>query len=167
MIQCAACGAEVQAGERLCSFCRYHSIAEEVLSDPGLPQIRTELRQALLWHYWQQAQLVLYNFAGARQCVDAFRAQDPKDVQSLAVAALEAAGWVGDPFGAEVLSRVSKAIGMSPAEAREFIENLKMRNVVQIEQGPTSTERSDMKPFPRLFRWVSCAPPIDSERDGE
>ena len=88
-------------------------------------------------------------------------------IQSQAVAAMEAAGPVEDLLGTEVLHRVSKAIGVSPAEAREFIEDLKAHNVVQIEQGPTSTERSDMRPFPRLSRWVSCAPLTDSERDGE
>ena len=68
------------------------------------------------------------------------------------------AGLVGYPWATGVLHRVSKAIGVSPKEARAFIEDLRACGLVRIEWMPVSPMAPGMKPLPRFCRWVACAP---------
>ena len=158
MTECAVCGMAIAANEKLCSFCGYHVFDIELLTDPGLMQIRSELGKALRWQFYRQHSYHLHNITEAEQLVDWFHAQDPEEVQSQAVWALIGAGLVKGPWVTEVLHRVSTSIGVSPTEARAFIEYLETRGIVQIEWVPVSPWVPGMEPLPRLCRWVACIP---------
>jgi hypothetical protein len=151
------CGAVIAAYEKLCSFCDYHVFAVELLTDPGLSQIRSELGKALRWQFYRQHSYHLHNITEAEQLIDWFRAQDPDEVQSRAVESLIDAGLVGYPWATEVLHRVSKAVGVSQEDARAFIEDLRGCGIVRIEWMPESPE-PDMIRFPRLCWWAACDP---------
>jgi len=165
MAECAVCGAVIAANEKLCSFCGYHVLAAELLTDPGLMQIRSELGKALQWQFYRQHSYRLHNITEAEQLVDWFHAQDPEEVRSRVVGALIDAGLVGYPWATEVLRRVSKGVGVSPKEARVFIEDLRVRGIVRIEWMPVSPEVPGMIPLPRLCRWVACAPSNADDRN--
>jgi hypothetical protein len=130
-------------------------------------QIRSELGKALRWQFYRQHSYHLHNITEAEQLVDWFHAQDPEEVQSTAVEAVIDAGLVGYPWATEVLHRVSKAIGVSPKEARAFIEDLRVRGLVRIEWMPVSPEVPGMIPFPLLCRWVACAPSSADDRNSD
>jgi hypothetical protein len=83
MAECAVCGAVIAANEKLCSFCGYHVLAAELLTDPGLMQIRSELGKALQWQFYRQHSYRLNNITEAEQLVDWFHAQDPEEVRAV------------------------------------------------------------------------------------
>ena len=167
MAECAACGAVIAASQKLCSFCGYHVLADALLADPLLTQVRSDFGKALRWQYYRQRSHVLRTFIEAEQLIGWFHAQDVEEVQSLAVKAMIDAGGVEDPWATEVLHSVSKSIGVSKVEARAFIEDLQARGIVRIDWMPTSTERLGMTPLPRLCWWVACSPSNADTSDGE
>lgn len=79
MTNCAVCGVEVPAGEKLCSHCGYHTLGDELLSDPGLAQVRSELGRALEYFYHGEARWTLRTLADARTVIEYFNAQVPEN----------------------------------------------------------------------------------------
>jgi hypothetical protein len=128
------------------------------LSDPGFQAIRSELGRALEWQFYRQHSHSLHTLAEAERLIDWFRAQDPDEVQTLAIAAVTAVGAVADPWGAAVLHSLSKAIGVSRQEARVFIKDLETRGFMQIESMPVPLGAPGIKSFPRFCWWVACEP---------
>ena len=94
MAECAVCGAVIAANEKLCSFCGYHVFAVELLTDPGLSQIQSELGKALRWQFYRQHSYRLHKIAEAEQLIDWFNARDPKELEAQAVTAVVDAGPV-------------------------------------------------------------------------
>jgi hypothetical protein len=82
MTECEVCGAEVLTGGNLCSLCGRHDLAPELLIDPGLVPIRSELGKALRWQYYRQHSQSLRTIAEAEQLIDWFHARDPEELQS-------------------------------------------------------------------------------------
>ena len=167
MSECEICRVGTPNGEKRCSHCGRHVLADELLSDPRLTQIHGELGKALRWQFYRQHSCRLHNFAEAEQLIDWFHARDPEELQALAVAAVVGAGPVEGPWAIEVLHQVSKSIGVSQIEARVFIEDLQARGIVRVDWMPMSTERLGMKPLPRLCWWVACSPSNADTSDGE
>jgi hypothetical protein len=114
------------------------------------------LNSALRWQFYLQQPCTLRDVLQAERLIDWFHARDTEELQSLAIAAAVKAAPLAVPWATEVLHGVSKAIGVSPAEAWNLIEDLEARGVVRIETAPAAVERPGMRPLPRLCWWVVC-----------
>jgi hypothetical protein len=154
--KCAICESET-AGTKLCSPCGYHAIADELLADPGLAEIRSRLGRALHWRYYLQAPCAVRTAADVAAIVGWYEARDPEEDERKAVDALAGVGAVADPFGVEVLHAVSRAIGLSHEEARAYIKQLEEGGIVRIERGGAVKPIPGTLPFPDVSLWVRCA----------
>jgi hypothetical protein len=165
MTECAVCGEKVvAAGEKLCSFCRYHAFADELLYGPELSRIRSELGKALRWQFYRQQQQLLRSIADAEQLIGWFYAQDLQEVQEKVIEALAGGDRPEvraseDPWGVEVLYPLTKIIGAPLESVRAFVEDLRARGAIRIECSEAGPPAVGMKPFPRLrCWWVKCDP---------
>ena len=165
MTECEVCGVGTPNGEKRCSHCGSHVLADELLSDPGFEQIRSALAKALEWLHWRGNSCQLHNLIDAEKIIlahDDFveERMQPEAVKALCYSDPEARmfRYVADPWSAEALHPVSTAIGMSPEGTRAYIGELRARGLVQIERCDSGRPMPGAKPFSTLFRWVECDP---------
>jgi hypothetical protein len=134
-------------------MCGYHGISDELLADPGLPDIRSRLAAALHRRYYLQEPCVVRTLADASREVGWYEARDPEEDRERAVAALVELG----PDGRELLwtrskFAVSKVIGLSPDDANGYIRELEARKVVR-------TECRSFESLPEVCQWVVAEAP--------
>jgi hypothetical protein len=132
MIQCALCETEV-AGGRMCEFCAYQSPADELLCDPGLSSIRTDLLKAVRWLYYLEAHWRLSNLDDAKGVIGYFNARELDIIEQRVIGSITRKEVGGDPYSHAILDPVVKIIGASQDEARVYVEDLKAHGLVRIE----------------------------------
>ena len=148
-----------------CPSCRVYMMTNALLadlpSDPEWPRIRHDLSRCVRWQSYRGNPLNLLDLAQIRIAIDGFLVfeADSEERERLAVAALRSRGRPrGEQWAADVLHSVSKALGLSPEEARLVVEDLMARNIVRFEchSDEDVSPLPGAEPLPRLGNWVKC-----------
>ena len=151
-----------------CPRCQTYTIANAILESPGLTPIRAELSRAVRFYcfrgQWDRA--VIPDITSANDRIDWFHLfeEDREKLEGDATEAL-VERKPGDAFS-EVeawtvpIERVAKVLGVSQAEAREFVARLQERGIVRLETnvGKGRPIRLSIREFPPLYWWVKCQP---------
>jgi hypothetical protein len=158
MTECAVCGAAIPAREKLCSYCGYHAPGDELLGDPRLAGIQSELGRALKWLYFRglgtfpPAHWPLANFGDAKYLISLFEIRDPEQMQREVLRALPGLdNPVQNAFGDQVLDPLTKIIGAPWEDARKYLEELEARGLARIRSRSAGRPLVGAEPLPSKF----------------
>jgi hypothetical protein len=151
-----------------CPTCQTYTIANELLDDSEFPQLRAELSRAVRCFYYLELWQLTPDIALAKHRIGWFHLfeEDRKDLEPAVIEALVKPSESFSEIEAWTIpiKRVVKVLGVSQAEARQFVEKLVERRIVSLETtaGKGRPIRG-YKEFPPVYWWEKCQTPRAEE----